>query len=174
MSPHPETARRDRNAPRGPALLLLLASLLAGCATPPAPPRVEFGDNNTLRIPLEETTRKYGSLPVIVLSMNGVPGRFVVDTGASGPMFTRTAVKAWHLKVSDSTGSARLADGTRARASLIEDVTLELAPRVRIHWKEVYLSPESDSPYFGLIDYHTLKAVNAVIDTGNKMITISR
>ena len=147
--------------------------LVAGCAAAPAPLQVEYRANHTIRIPFEETSRAYGSLPVIQLSMNGVPGRFVVDTGASGPMFTRTAVREWHLTVSDARGSARLADGSRAHARTVENVTLEFAPQVRIHWKEVYLSPEKDSPYFGLIDYHTLKAVNAVIDTGSRTITIA-
>jgi len=153
---------------------MFLLLLVSGCAAPLGHPKFEFHGSNSVSIPFEESAPSYGSLPVIQLSMNGVVGRFIVDTGASGPMFTMTAVREWHLSVSDASGSARMADGSKARAKLVRDVTLDVAPQITLHWGEVYVSPENNSPYFGMIDYHTLKGAHAVIDTSTKTITITR
>jgi hypothetical protein len=152
---------------------LLLLLLLSGCTAPAGHPKLVFHGSKGVSIPYEESPRSYGNLPVIQLSMNGVAGRFIVDTGSSGPMFTMTAVRQWHLSVSNATGSATLSDGRTARANLVKNVTLDVAPQITLHWNEVYVSPENNAPYFGLIDYHTLKGAHAVIDINTKTITIT-
>jgi len=52
------------------------------------------------------------------------------------------------------------------------NITAQLAPGMRVHWPEVLVSGETN--FFGIIDYRTLKAANAVIDTKSKTITFGK
>jgi hypothetical protein len=153
--------------------LLWFAALLTGCATPMGHPRVDFHGSAIAVVPFAEERASDGGLPVIVLSKNGVAGRFLVDTGSSGPMFTSRTIREWQLSVTEAEATARLADGTKARAQLVKNVTVNVSPEITLHWGEVYVSPENNADYFGMIDYNTLKKAHAVIDTRNRTITIS-
>ena len=52
------------------------------------------------------------------------------------------------------------------------NIVMELAPGFTVHWSEVLVSGEEE--FFGIVDYRTLKAANAVIDTRNRAITFTK
>jgi len=143
---------------------------MGGCATQLNNSKIEFHEANGFSIPIEDN---YNGRPTIQLSMNGVAGRFIVDTGANSPVFTMTAVRQWHLSISDFSGHSILANGGTGNPKIITNVTVNVTPYQSLHWGTVYIYPDNNEPYFGYIDFRTLESGNAVIDTRNKTINFT-
>jgi hypothetical protein len=117
---------------------------------------------------------RYESHPVVRASINGVAGYFIIDTGSSVPILGIEAAQRCRFKpfwppTTDKTNSFW---GQKIRMMKATNIVAELAPGVTVHWPEVLVSGETN--FFGIIDYHTLKAVNAVIDTKRKTITVTK
>lgn len=111
---------------------------------------------------------------MIQASINGVSGPFMIDTGATIPILgieagRRCKFKTFWPPASDLTNSFW---GEKIRMMKATNLVIELAPGVTVHWPEALVTGETN--FFGIIDYRTLKAVNAIIDTRNKTITFSK
>ena len=112
-------------------------------------------------------------LPYIEGSLNGVRGAFVIDTGANEPVLTMTAVRRCGISFSENTSGAVDTDAGVISVKRVRGATVELAPGVTVHWSNVYVDPR-DYPWLGLIDYKTLKACHATVNSSDKTITICR
>ena len=108
---------------------------------------------------------------MIRASINGVSGQFIIDTGATIPILGVEAARRCRFRPfwpseKEPTNSFW---GEKIRMMKATNLVVELAPGVTVHWPEVLVSGETN--FFGIIDYRTLRAANAVIDTKNKTIT---
>ena len=117
---------------------------------------------------------RYEWHPMIRASINGVSGQFIVDTGATIPLLgieaaRRCKFEAFWPPVGDETNQFW---GEKIRMMKATNLVVELARGLTVHWPEVLVTGETN--FFGIIDYRTLKTVNAVIDTRRKTITFSK
>ena len=114
-------------------------------------------------------------LPCVEASINGVKGIFIVDTGANTPYLTKTGADRCHLVTSAKVvKKVDMFYAPKAGMKEAKNVTIEFGDSgVKIKWSKAIVDDRKD-PWFGLIDYHTLKAMHAVIDTNEKTIRISR
>lgn len=155
-------------------VLAILALTVSGCALTHHHPKIEFPESGRAILHFSDHPMTANGLPFIESSINGVRGTFIIDTGANAPYLTMTAVRRCHLSLSDSkrkTVDMYYASGVEMKVA--EDVMVTIAPRLSFRWSKAVVDPRDDS-YFGLLDYHTLKAMHAVIDMDAKTITISR
>jgi hypothetical protein len=158
-------------------LFLLIGT--AGAATScrlPNSPIVTVDGKKAVAIPYSDTAGilRYESHPVVRASINGVSGNFIIDTGSSTPILgieaaRRCKFNAFWPPATDKTNSFW---GEKIRMMKATNLVAELAPGVIVHWPEVLVTGETN--FFGIIDYRTLKAANAVIDTKNKTITFTK
>ena len=148
---------------------------MASCRSPNAP-TVSHEGEKTITISYKDTVGifRYPRHPFILGSINGVSGWFLVDTGSETPILGIEAARrckfdAFWPPVTDTTNSFW---GERIRMMKATNIVVQLAPGLTIHWPEVLISGETN--FFGIIDYRTLKAANAVIDTKGKTITFTK
>jgi hypothetical protein len=113
--------------------------------------------------------------PVIVGSINGVRGRFLIDTGANEPVLTMKAIRECRIALSRGARlAASLGDDRPKQLRYVEgNVTVEL-DGASITWGSPSVAAGLGSDdWFGVIDYRTLKASKAVINLQEKTITLS-
>ena len=153
-----------------------------GCAAGPAerarPTAVASEDvQGSVVLSFEESPMQVGGLPTLKASINGVGGNFVIDTGAGVPILTRVAAERCNvtLRPERETQKVDILGGITPMR-IARNVTIEFSPHFKVHYSMVYVdaSESRDWPWFGIIDYQTLKAANAVIDVSRKTITFSR
>jgi predicted aspartyl protease len=113
--------------------------------------------------------------PVIEGSINGVRGEFLIDTGANEPVLTMKAVRQCGLPLSSGTRSeAFLGDDRPKQFRIVKgNVTIEIDGAAISLGNPSVVSGLGSENWFGLIDYHTLKACHAVINVKEKSFTIS-
>ena len=151
------------------------AALMTGCQSTNRP-AVTIDSKKPITIPYSDTVGilRYESHPVVRGSINGVSGNFIIDTGASIPILGILAARECRFTpfwppASDRTNSFW---GEKIRMMKATNIVAEFAPGFSVHWPEVLVSGENE--FFGIIDYRTLKEANAVIDTKNKTITVTK
>jgi hypothetical protein len=159
-------------------VLPLLAFALSGCALSHHRPEIEFPDSGRAILHFKDSPLVARGLPYIEASIHGEEGTFIIDTGANAPYLTMNAVRRCRLSFSDTeTKKADIYHGKGVPMKVTRDVKIVIAKRLSIHWSKAVVDPREDAyfgSYFGLLDYHTLKAMHAVIDMDAKTITISR
>jgi len=154
--------------------LSVLALAVSGCALTHHHPTIEFPESGRATLHFEDGPLTANGLPFIEASINGVKGTFIIDTGANAPYLTMTAARRCHLSLADNkTKRVDMYYAQSVPMKVAEDVTVVVAPRLTIHWSKAVVDPREES-WFGLLDYHTLRAMHAVIDMNEKTITISR
>src|ERR1035437_2360351 len=123
----------------------------------------------------------YGCQPIIEASINGVTGHFVIDTGAMGPTLTKTAVSRCGIAVTPSKGYIVGAGGGNIPMMQATNVTVRIWQGVAIHWPIVLVFPSglpqppgTNDNFFGLLDYGSLRAHNAVLNMKHKTITLTK
>jgi hypothetical protein len=123
----------------------------------------------------------YATRPTVEATINGVSGRFVVDTGAAGPSLTMTAVRRCGIAVAPSRVMGVDAWGGRVALLSATNIIVKLAPDFSIHWPAILVLPGEvdkqsgwDENFFGVLDYRTLRAGHAVIDMKQKTLTLAR
>jgi hypothetical protein len=143
---------------------LLLCCLFAGCAAN--------------RVTLGYTYGRW--LPVLDGSINGISGHFVIDTGSSAPMLTQTAIERCSIALTTNHGSG-YGVGGKIEPMLATNVTISLTQGVTFHLRSVAVFPKlgdksanTNSDFFGIIDYRTLAARGAVMDMTRKTITLTK
>ena len=150
--------------------------VVTGCASPNRRRRVTSDTHKPITISYSDTygILRYESHPVFRASINGVSGYFLIDTGATTPILTVTAARRCGLTVFSPPASEATRDfwGQKIRMMKATNVVAELAPGFTVHWPEVLVSGEEG--FFGIVDYLTLKAANAVIDTKSRTITFTK
>ena len=116
---------------------------------------------------------RYEGHPAVEASINGVTGHFIIDTGATIPMLTMTGAQRCGVPLVPATKeSVPFWDG-KADVRVATNVTVTLGRTLTVHWPKVVVHPGFDV-YFGIIDYGTLKAGQAVIDVNQKTIRMTR
>ena len=155
-------------------LAVIVSLVVAGCVSRPAP-SVMLAGPSYVTIRYRDTYGLLGSKghPTVDVFINGVSGRLIVDTGATVPILNMAAVRQCGLTLSSE--SAKTGDfwGDKVGMRLATNVTVRLAPEFTVHWPKVMVHP-GEEDYFGILDYDTLRAVHAVIDTKQKTITVVR
>ena len=149
----------------------MVALASSGCALLPQQAALKFTDSTVVTIPYEEDM---SGRPVIEGSINGVHGKFLIDTGASVPLLTTRAVQQGKILLSSKTRLSKfIGDDAPSKFRRVEgDVILNLA-KVNIIWSDVFVAPGLDrEEWLGVIDYQTLKTAYAVIDVKKKTITL--
>jgi hypothetical protein len=156
-------------------VLAYAAGLMTACRSTNRP-AVTIDSSKQVTIPYSDTVGilRYETHPVVRGSINGVSGNFVIDTGATIPILGIAAARkcrfeAFWPPASDPTNSFW---GEKIRMMKATNIVAEFTPGFRVHWPEVLVSGETE--FFGIIDYRTLKEANAVIDTKNKTITVTK
>jgi len=166
----------------GVLALVLSTFWAAGCASHPNsdPGAVRAGQ---ITIPYTDTAGEsiFAYRPTIEASIDGVPGRFILDTGAAEPSLTTTAVSRCKIAVSRSSAIGVDASGSEVPLMSATNITVKLAPDFSIHFPSVLVLPtqvdqgsSSNHDFFGVLDYRTLRAGHAVMDMKYKTITLSR
>jgi hypothetical protein len=117
--------------------------------------------------------------PIVVGSINGISGHFLIDTGASGQYLSMTAVRRCGIAVTPSQRYSVDAWGNRIAMMEATNITVKLSHDVEIRWPRVMVltSTNEDSinqNFFGVLDYETLESAHAVLDTNHKTLTISK
>jgi len=157
------------------ALIAFMAGIMTSCRSPNAPTVTHDGEE-TITIPYNDMVGIFGYArhPFIRGSINGVSGYFLIDTGAETPILgieaaRRCKFNAFWPPATDVTNSFW---GERIRMMKATNIVAELAPGMTVHWPEVLVSGETN--FFGIIDYRTLKAAKAFIDTKSKTIIFTK
>lgn len=123
----------------------------------------------------QDTPQFHQVHPVVNVTINGVSGYFIVDTGSPGPCLSMTAVRRCGIESRLSHDYAR-GIGGRVELMVATNVTVKLA-NVGFHWTEIPVLPEgaadTNQDFFGLLGYSTLVASHAVMDTKRKTITMT-
>jgi hypothetical protein len=155
-------------------VLLLAIVSFVGCARFSAPSVIVQG-TNTITIHYSDTfgLPRFKDHPIVEASINGVSGPFILDTGATVPILNMTAVRRCGIAVSPAPVKTGDFWGDQIGMKLATNISLYLAPGFVVHWPKVLVHPGEDVT-FGTLDYGTLKAGHAVIDTKQKTITITR
>jgi hypothetical protein len=157
------------------ALIVCTAGIVTSCRSPNRPTVTHDGEK-TITISYTDDGGPFGYArhPFIRGSINGVSGWFLIDTGSETPILgieaaRRCKFNAFWPRASDKTNSFW---GESIRMMKATNISAQLAPGMTVHWPEVLVSGETN--FFGIIDYRTLKAANAVIDTKGKTITFTK
>jgi len=153
-------------------IFCMLAVLSSGCASESRRAVFRFESRAAVTIPYEEG---WLGRPVIEGSINGVRGKFLIDTGANEPVLTMKAIRRCGIPLSHKTKAAGFAgnDALHQLRLVDGDVSIEIQG-ARLTWGNVpILSGLGSDEWFGLIDYHTLKAAHAIINLKERTITLS-
>ena len=162
--------------------VVLSTFLAAGCASHPGS-GPGAGRTGQITIPYTDSADLpiYASRPTIEASINGVSGRFILDTGAASPSLTTTAVRRCGIAESRSSTIGVDTSGSEVPLMSATNVTVKLAPEFSIHFPTVLVLPTqldagsgTNQDFFGVLDYRTLRAGHAVLDTKNRTLTMSR
>jgi len=153
---------------------ILVSFALVGCAHFPSA-SVELQGTNiiTMRYSDSYGLSRFAEHPIIEASINGVTGPFVVDTGTTIPILTMTGARRCGVPVSSAPVLKGDTWGEQVGMKLATNVSLRLAPGFVVHWPKVLVHPGEDVT-FGTLDYGTLRAGHAIIDTKQKTITMTR
>ena len=148
----------------------LISCLAAGCAS--GQRKISYSDSDSGRM-------VHGVHPVVIGSINGVSGHFLIDTGASGQYLSMTAVRRCGIAVTPSQRFSVDAWGNHIAMLEATNVTVKLSHDVEIRWPLVMVLTSSnedsiDQNYFGILDYETLESAHAVLDTRHKTLTIEK
>jgi hypothetical protein len=114
---------------------------------------------------------------MVSASINGVSGKFAIDTGAPGSCLTMSAVRRCgigythgHHAVMGIEGKLELLDAT--------NIIVKLAPDFEMHFPRMPILPDgsvqTNGDFFGLIGYKTLANRHAVLDMKHKTITLTK
>ena len=150
----------------------LVAVASSGCALVSQRSDLRLEGGVAVKIPYEEG---WLGRPVIEGSINGVRGKFLIDTGANEPVLTMKAIRECGIALSPRTKVVGFVgdDVPKEFRRVDGDVTIEIEG-ARITWgNAAVLSGQTSYKWFGLIDYHTLKAAHAVINLKERTITLS-
>ncbi len=115
------------------------------------------------------------NLPRITVSINGHQGEFLIDTGADGPAITQLCVDQCGIRTSGGEPKDVTLNlwGTVIAADVAKNVEVQLHPDLTLRWSRVVVfRGELLNGIFGILDYNTLRAANAVIDVREKTITV--
>ena len=128
-------------------------------------------------IPYRDTTGplRLRNHPRITVSINGHRGEFLIDTGADGPAVTQRCIDRCGIRTSaGEPGDVTLnLWGTVIATDVAEDVAVQLHPDLTLRLSRVVVfRGELLDGIFGVLDYNTLRALNAVIDVRQKTITV--
>jgi hypothetical protein len=135
--------------------LLPFVLLMLSCASPGNPDFV-FTNTNKVTMPFSEAGAmlSFAGHPTINGSINGVTGKFIIDTGAPGPLLTATAVRRCGIIALPSLSKGAGFWGDAFPLKKATNVTVRFTPDFAVHYTEVLVSPE-EGPHFGLLDYGT-------------------
>ena len=133
---------------------------------------VQFEKADAIVIPYEEG---WAGRPVVKGSINGVEGKFLIDTGATDPILTMRAVRECGLAVSPVTRRQGFVGDEIPREfrTVDSDVKVELEKAIITWGHPPVVVGVGSELWFGIIDYRTLKASHAVINVKDKTLTIS-
>jgi hypothetical protein len=153
--------------------LAAFVSLAAtGCVSHPAPSVMLAGASHvTIRYTDSYGVLRFEGHPTVDVSINGVAGRLVVDTGAAVPILNMTVVRRCGIALSSEPAKTGDFWGDKVGMRLATNITVRLAPNFSVYWPKVMVHP-GEEDYFGILDYGTLRAGHAVIDTKEKTITV--
>lgn len=157
---------------------VLIPMVLMGCVRFPAAPQVGVSGDGPMTIPYLEETRGGLPAPVIEGEINGVRGRFLVDTGAGAPILTWKAIQECGIPLAprtDTMGTIGDKHPTEIkRAAGVVKVSIREAAtgrEFRFVWGDAYVTDGIGSDlWLGIIDFSSLRAAGAVIDTRQKRI----
>ncbi len=151
----------------------LIAVSGAGCAHGSRHPTLRFEAGPSVTIPYQDD---WDRRPIVEASLNGVRGKFLVDTGADGPLLTMSAVQRCGIPLSKASISAGFLgdDGAGRFKRVAGKVTIELGPVIITWGNAAVTSGLGSEKWFGVIDYRTLKAAHAIINTQERSITLSQ
>jgi hypothetical protein len=152
-----------------------LTGFITSCRSPNAPTIAHEGEKR-ITISYVDTVGIFGypRHPFVRASINGVSGWFLIDTGSETPILGIEAARRCKFNVfwPPETDRTNTFWGESIRMMKATNIVAQLAPGVTVHWPEVLVSGETN--FFGIVDYRTLKAANAVIDTRSKTITFTK
>lgn len=147
---------------------------VAGCISRPEPSVTLEGTSHvTIRYTDTYGVLRFEGHPTVDVSINGIAGRLIVDTGATVPILNMTAVRRCGIALSSEPAKTGDFWGDKVGMRLATNVTVRLAPNFTVHWPKVMVHP-GEEDHFGILDYGTLRAGHAVIDTKQKTITVIR
>jgi hypothetical protein len=154
----------------------LLVLIGTGCSLLSGHPRVSATATDRVVIHYEENLQGSEWRPVIEVLIDGHRGKFLVDSGAGVPVLTMEAVRECKLPLSGKTH--RLGFVGNDKPGLVNQVdgsvVLEIGAGVSITWTNPYVvSGVGSDDWFGLLDYKTLRAAGAIIDTKQRTVTFS-
>lgn len=137
---------------------------------------ISFEGTNSITLSYSDRKGFPYAHPRINAKINGVQGWFVIDTGTVMPLLSKQAVRRCGITVTASKDNL-VNRGHMLRMQVATNVTVRLAPDFSIHWGTVDVLPTEDkreTNFFGFLDYGTMRAGHAVLDTKHKTITLSR
>ena len=154
--------------------MLSLGLLLSGCASS-RKPTFDLGGMNRVTIPFEVSGAflSFTGHPTVKGTINGVNGRFIIDTGAPGPLLTMTAVRRCGIIACPSRSRGADMFGVQFPLKVATNITIRFTPQFSVHYAEVLVSPE-EGDHFGLLDYGTLRSAHAVMDMEQRTITLTK
>jgi len=160
--------------PANPSIAIWLSLAVTGCVSAPKPSVMLTGASQ-VTIPYKDAYgfQRYEGHPTVDVSINDVAGRLIIDTGATVPILNMTAVRRCGLVLSSEPAKTGDFWGDKVGMKLATNVTVRLAPNFTVHWPKVMVHP-GEEDHFGILDYGTLRAANAVLDTKQKTITVTR
>ena len=149
---------------------------LSGCASAPNQPLSEVQGDGKVIVHYSEELRGGQPHPVIEGTINGVRGKFLIDTGASDPVLTMKAIHACGIKLLKETAEVgTIGDRFPTKLRRAEGkVKIEFGPHVIVTCGNAYVTEGIGSDFwFGLLDYRTLNAAHAIINIEEKTVTFS-
>jgi len=156
-------------------LYFVVGAYVTGCSSP-GKPTVFIKTQKPITISYMDTlgVDRHEDHPFIRGSINGIAGNFIMDTGAFAPMLSISAARRCGFQAfwPPASEKTNIFWGEKIRMMKATNIVVELAPGFTVHWSEVLVSGQEE--FFGIVDYRTLKAANAVIDTKNRTITFTK
>src|SRR5882672_3272046 len=139
-------------------LAALVSFVVAGCVSRPRPSvMLEGASHVTIHYTDTYGFQRYEGHPTVDVSINGVAGRLIVDTGATVPILNMTAVRRCGISLSSEPAKTGDFWGDKVGMRLATNITVRLAPNFTVHWPKVLVHP-GEEDHFGILDYGTLKA----------------
>lgn len=125
-----------------------------------------------MTIPYEET---FGGRPIIEGTINGVRGKFLIDTGANQPVLTMKAARECEIPLTQEIRTAEFLGDEAPGEFAVVDGKIEIQIKgATISWNDASVASGLGSDiFFGVIDYRTLKAAQAIINVKKRTLTIS-
>jgi len=149
---------------------------LSGCAWSPHRPFSQVQGDGEVIVHYSDESKAGQLHPVIDGTINNIQGKFLIDTGASDPVLTMKAIRACGIPLRKETGAVgTIGDRFPTRLMKVDGIVkIEFGPHVVVTCGNAYVTEGMGSDiWFGLLDYRTLSAANAVINTEEKTVTFS-